>query len=76
MQSNEYEHLWADIRINDQVFAINGIYQPPNESPENHRHFLETAENILRQLSNYEKANYKILSGDLNFGNTYCKFQY
>ena len=72
-QSDEYEHLWADIRINGQIFAINGIYRPPNESPENHRHFLETAEIILNQLSNYDKAKYKILSGDLNYGNCYCK---
>ena len=34
---------------------------------------METAESILTQLTNYDKAQYKILSGDLNFGNTYCK---
>ena len=33
---------------------------------------LQTAEDILQQLSNYEKADYKLLSGDLNFGNCYC----
>ena len=27
----------------------------------------------LQQLSSYEKAEYKLLSGDLNYGNCYCK---
>ena len=27
----------------------------------------------MTQLSNYDKAQYKVLSGDLNFGNIYCK---
>ena len=73
LQSNNYEHLWADARINDKVFAINGLYRPPNEDAENHKLFLETAEIILTQLYNYDKAEYKILSGDLNLGNIYCK---
>ena len=73
LQSDMYEHVWADVRINGKIFAINGLYRPPNESAENHRHFLETAEIILNRLSNYDKADYKVLSGDLNFGNIYCK---
>ena len=72
-QSDMYEHVWADVRINDKIFAINGLYRPPNESAENHQQFLETAEIILNQLSNYDKADYKLLSGDFNFGNIYCK---
>ena len=73
LQSNFYEHLWADVRINDKIFAINGLYRPPNEDAENHKLFLETAEIILTQLYNYDNAEYKILSGDLNLGNIYCK---
>jgi hypothetical protein len=72
-QNNNYEHLWADIRVNEKTFAIKAMYRPPNESADNHQHFLETAENILQQLSTYDRAEYKLLSGDLNFGNCYCK---
>ena len=49
------------------------MYRPPNESPADHQNFLQTAENILSQLSNYDKAEYKILASDLNFGNCFCK---
>ena len=73
LQINIYEHLWADIRINNNIFAINEMYRPPNESAENHQYFLNAAENILQQLSSYEKAEYKLLTGDLNYGNCYCK---
>ena len=72
-QSNNYEHLWADVRISDKIYAINALYRPPKESAEDHRLFLETADNILQQLSNYDKAAYKIIAGDLNFGNCYCR---
>ena len=61
------------MRINGKIFAINGLYRPPNEDAESHRCFLKTAESILTQLNNYDKAQYKVLSGDLNFGNIYCK---
>ena len=73
LQSEFFEHIWADIRINGKLFAVNGLYRPPNEDAENHNLFLETAERILIQLNNYTKAQYKILSGDFNFGNIYCK---
>ena len=63
-QSDHFENLWADVRINNKIFAINGLYRPPNESAENHQHFLQTAEEILQQLSNYDKAAYKVVSGD------------
>ena len=26
LQSANYEHLWAEVRINDKIFAINGLY--------------------------------------------------
>ena len=73
LQNNNYQHIWADVRINNNLISINGLYRPPNESAEDHQHFLQTAEDILQQLSNYEKVDYKLLSGDLNFGNCYCR---
>ena len=39
----------------------------------NHQQFLQTADTILQKLSNYDKAAYKIITGDLNFGNCFCK---
>ena len=56
LQSDKFEHLWADVRVNGKIFAINGIYRPPNESALDHQNFLQTAEHILQQLSNYDKA--------------------
>ena len=49
------------------------MYRPPNESAVDRQLFLETAENILQKLSVYDKADYKLLAGDFNFGNIYCK---
>ena len=73
-QSPNFEHIWADVKINGQIFAINALYRPPNESQADHDLFLNTAEDILEKLSNYDAARYKIISSDLNFGNCYCKF--
>ena len=72
LQSMMYEHVWADVRINDKIYAINALYRPPNESANDHQLFLQTADTILQHLSNYDKAAYKIISGDLNFGNYFC----
>ena len=48
------------VRINDKIFAINGLYHPPNEDAESRKHFLETTDSILNQLSNYDRAEYKL----------------
>ena len=72
-QSELYEHIWVDVKTNSKTFAINAFYRPPNESPNDHKIFLETAENILGCLNNYDKAEYKIIASDLNFGNSFCK---
>ena len=66
LQSEYYEHIWADVKINNTIFAINALYRPPNETLADHQHFLETAENILSRLSNYDVAKYKIISSHLN----------
>ena len=55
------------------MFAINALYRPPNELQADHQLFLDTADVILSNLQNYSAANYKIISSDLNFGNSYCK---
>ena len=70
LQSENFEHIWVDIKIRSVNFAINAFYRPPNESAENHNLFLETAEKILKSLSNYN-ATQKIIASDLNFGNSY-----
>ena len=72
-QSEFFEHIWADVRVNGQTFSINGLYRPPDEDADSHELFLKTTENILIQMNNYKKAKYHILSGDFNFGNIYCK---
>ena len=72
-QSEFYEHVWVDVKINSKTFAINALYRPPSESLIDHQHFLDTAEDILGCLNNYDKAEYKIIASDLNFGNTFCK---
>ena len=54
-QSEFFEHVWADVRINGKIFAINGINRPPNA--ENHNLFMDTSEKILIQLNNYDKAH-------------------
>ena len=73
LQSQFYEHIWTDVRLDGNVFAINALYRPPNESLADHQLFLDAAEDILSNLNNYSAANYKIISSDLNFGNSYCK---
>ena len=47
LQSDYFEHIWVDVRVNDNVYAINALYRPPNESQNEHQIFLETAHNIL-----------------------------
>ena len=72
-QSENFEHLWVDVRINNTIFAINAFYRPPKESQEDHQKFLNTADNILSKLRDYDKAKYKIIASDLNVGNCYSK---
>ena len=66
IQSNHFEHIWVDVRVN-------AFYRPPNELLADHQNFLEFAENILDKLSNYASAKYKVIASDLNFGNCYSK---
>ena len=60
LQSDLFEHIWADITVNGIVFAINAFYRPPNETSADHDMFLEFAENTLSKLNDYKSAHYKI----------------
>ena len=73
LQSDLYEHIWADVTVNGIVFAINAFYRPPNESSIDHDNFLEFAEYTLSKLNNYKSAEYKVIASDLNFGNCFSK---
>ena len=53
-QSEFYQHIWADVKLSNTTYAINAFYRPPNESHEDHQHFLQFAENILVNLINYK----------------------
>ena len=72
LQLDHYEHIWVDIKIKNQIFAINALYRPPNENKEEHDLFLKVSDDLLQKLHNHN-ANYKIITSDLNFGNIYCK---
>ena len=72
LQSDNFEHLWADVKVGSLNLTITTFYRPPNESTEDHDIFLSTAEEILNNLCNHNTDN-KIIASDLNFGNLYCK---
>ena len=72
LQSDKYEHIWADIRVKDKLYSINALYRPPNEDNDSHTEFLDEANIILSKLAQH-KADNKVLASDLNFGNVYCK---
>ena len=73
LQSDKYEHLWVDVRVNDKLYVINSFYRPPIETTESHSEFLLETEEILKRLQGYNADN-KIIASDFNFGNTYCKY--
>ena len=72
LQSEYFEHLWADINVGNLTFTVTTYYRPPNESSEDHNLFLETSESILTRLTSHQTDN-KIIVADFNFGNCYCK---
>ena len=67
LQSNHFEHIWVDLKVNNVKFAINALYRPPTETTDSHRLFLETSDYILKTLSSYN-TDHKIIASDLNFG--------
>ena len=30
LQSEFFQHIWVDIRVNDKIFSLNTLYRPPN----------------------------------------------
>ena len=67
-----YEHLWVDVKVNNQTYTINAMYRPPDESAESHADLLTTTEQILTRLHDYKTDN-KVIMSDLNFGSCYSK---
>ena len=72
LQSEYFEHLWADVKVGSSNFTITCFYRPPNESAADHDLFLDASEQILNNLSMHTTDN-KIIASDLNFGNIYSK---
>jgi hypothetical protein len=71
LQSDSFEHISVDVRVNNDIYSINCYYRPPNE--DNHAIYLEETEKILSRLD-YHNAKTKLILSDLNFGNIYCKY--
>ena len=57
LQSQNYEHIWVDIKLGNAKFAINALYRPPDETSISHNDFLNTMNNILQELSNYNATD-------------------
>ena len=72
LQSDHFEHIWVDIRVNNKTYSINALYRPPNESADDHSLFLNESEKILKSMLNHKSDNF-ILASDMNFGNIYSK---
>ena len=72
-QADNFEHVWVDVKVREKWITINALYRPPNQTSNDHELFLDTAQDILEKLNEYKKASLKLITGDLNFGNIYCK---
>ena len=72
LQLSTYEHIWVDIVYKNIKFSINALYRPPLDTVDSHIQFADSCNELLNRLSNH-KADHKILTSDLNFGNCYCK---
>jgi hypothetical protein len=71
IQSEFYENISVDVRVNNIIYSINCLYRPPDF--DNHEHFISETEGILARLSNHS-AHTKLFMSDLNFGNIYSKY--
>ena len=49
-QSEFYEHVWVDVKINSKTFAINALYRPPSENLIDYQYFLDTDFNEPRMI--------------------------
>ena len=73
LQLEYFEHLWVDIKIQSKIISINALYRPPDNSSTSQEFYLNTMQNLLEKLGNYSKSQLKLIIGDQNFGNCYCK---
>ena len=71
LEEGIFEHIWADIKINNITFSVNAFYRPPSDLIQDENVFLETSERILLKLHNLPNP---IIASDLNFGNCYSKY--
>ena len=71
LQSDQFEHIWVDIKIGKHLYTVNAWYRPP--VVDNHDQFMIVSETILFKLNTYKSDN-KIIMSDFNFGNYYSKY--
>ena len=69
----DFEHIWVDVRLKDQLFAINTFYRPPVNLANEKTRFLDFSEQVLLKLDSHNATN-KIIACDMNYGNIYCKY--
>ena len=73
LQSDKYEHIWADVKVNEKIYSINALYRPSTDNTnEKYDEFLTESETLLHRLS-IHRSDIKIIASDLNFGNVYSK---
>ena len=70
IQSQYFENISVDVRVNNKIYSINCYYRPPDQ--DNHECFLDETEKMLTRLDSH-RADTKLIMSDLNFGNVYCK---
>ena len=72
LQSEYFEHIWADVKVGNYSFTVTTYYRPPNETAADHELFLSESDIILNKLSKHTTQN-KIIASDFNFGNCYSR---
>ena len=73
LQSDKYEHIWADVKVNEKIYSINALYRPSTDNTnEKYEEFLTESETLLLRF-NTHRSDIKIIASDLNFGNIYSK---
>ena len=72
-QSEFFEHLWVDLKVCNKTITLNALYRPPNNDAVSMNLYLETVQNMLEKLADYSRSSLKLVIGDQNFGNCYCK---
>ena len=64
-QSDKYEHIWVDVKVNDKTYSINALYRPSTDNTNDiYDEFLTESEIILTNI-NKHKADISIIASDL-----------